>query len=141
MAEPPAALATGVGADVREVWVNREDPNYFAILESEEAVAAVRPDLARLRELHPYGVAVSAPGDSADFVSRYFAPGYGIPEDPVTGSIHCALGPHWARALGRSDLRAVQLSERRGHLGVRVKGDRVRLTGRAVHYLAGEILL
>lgn len=139
----PAALREGLGVDVEadRVLLTREDPNYFVLLEDERAVTALRPDLRALERLHPYGVAVSAPGRSADFVSRYFAPGYGIPEDPVTGSIHCVLGPYWAARLGRASLTARQLSSRGGALGVEVMGDRVDLRGSAVCYLEGEVLL
>lgn len=138
---PPDLLRKGLDVEPVEVWVTEADPNYLAIVESEQAVLSLEPDLRVLERLHPYGVAVSAPGESADFVSRYFAPGYGIPEDPVTGSIHCALGPHWARRLGRSTLSALQLSGRRGQLNVGVKGDRVHLAGGAALYLTGEAQL
>lgn len=141
VAAPPDALVHGLGFTPVEIRVTRGDPNYLVIVDDEDAVAGAAPDLRRLEELHPHGVAVSAPGRSADFVSRYFAPSYGIYEDPVTGSIHCALGPYWARRFGRSDLTAVQLSARRGRLGVVVAGERVQLAGRAVQYLTGEILL
>jgi PhzF family phenazine biosynthesis protein len=137
----PAALREGLGVDADQVLVTREDPNYFVLLEDEGAVAALHPDPRALERLHPFGVAVSAPGRSADFVSRYFAPSYGIPEDPVTGSIHCALGPCWAERLGRGSLTARQLSSRGGDLALEVRGDRVELRGKAVCYLEGEVLL
>lgn len=140
-ADVPEALAEGLGTRPSEIWVSPRDPNYLVILDDESAVASLRPNLPRFEALHPHGVAVSAPGTSADFVSRYFAPSYGIPEDPVTGSIHCALGPYWARRLGRPSLRAVQLSARGGALDVTLDGDRVRLVGHAVCYLVGEIHL
>lgn len=135
----PPSLVEGLGTEPEEVWVTEEDPNYVAILESEAAVAAIRPDLARLEEVHPRGVAVSARGEDVDFVSRYFAPGYGIPEDPVTGSIHCALGPYWSRRLDRAELDAAQLSAREGRIGVRCEDDRVHLTGSVACYLTGAI--
>lgn len=137
--DPPASLVEGLGVEPVEVWVTEEDPNYVAILDSEAAVAAVRPDLSRLKELHPRGVAVSARGDETDFVSRYFAPGYGIPEDPVTGSTHCALGPYWSHRLDRAELDAVQLSARGGRIGVGCEDNRVRLTGSVACYLTGAI--
>lgn len=137
----PGALLEGLGAEPVEVLIAHDDPNWFAILENEAVVASLRPDLVRLEELHPCGVAVSARGTSADFVSRYFCPGYGIPEDPVTGSIHCALGPWWAAQLGRTSLTARQLSARGGDLAVHMAGDRVLLEGGAACYLAGEIRL
>ncbi len=88
----------------------------------------------------PYeGVIATAPGEAVDFVSRYFAPKFGIPEDPVTGSAHCELAPYWAKRLGRERLTAHQVSARGGELDCEVKGDRVLLTGRAVTYLEGII--
>lgn len=136
--EIPSPLEEGLGRTVEELWRTPEDPNYLVILERESDVARLRPNLALLERFHPFGIAVSAPGDSTDFVSRYFAPGYGIPEDPVTGSIHCALGPYWSARLGDDRLEAVQLSERSGRLGIAVEDDRVRLSGRAACYLVGE---
>ncbi|MGD2068230.1 MAG: PhzF family phenazine biosynthesis protein [Gemmatimonadota bacterium] len=141
LGEPPIALGKGLPVEPTEVLVSRADPNYLVIVETADQVRSVRPDLQALESLHPYGVAISAPGGAVDFVSRYFAPGYGIPEDPVTGSIHCALGPYWAGRLGKGSLRARQLSARGGELGVRVEDDGVLLTGGAVRYLDGEIHL
>jgi predicted PhzF superfamily epimerase YddE/YHI9 len=94
-----------------------------------------------LEKLHPAGVAITAPGDDADFVSRYFAPSYGIPEDPVTGSTHCSLAPYWAQRLGKTNLHARQLSERGGELWCEVKGERVILKGNAGLTLQGELLI
>lgn len=108
VASPPVLLIEGLGAAApREVFRVSEDTNYFAIYGSEEAVRAIKPDLARLEQVHPYGVAVSAPGKNSDCVTRYFAPSYGIPEDPVTGSIHCALAPYWSNRAARKSLRAL----------------------------------
>src|SRR5437879_4555195 len=103
-----------------------------------ETVLNVRPNFALLRNLHPYVVAVTARGDDVDFVSRYFAPSYGIPEDPVTGSGHCILAPYWAKHLGKSKLHARQLSDRGGELWCEVAGDRVFLRGKAVLTLEGS---
>lgn len=135
----PRHLAAGLGAEPSGVWSTADDPNYVAIFGSEEDVRALEPDLSRLERLHPCGVAVSAPGESVDYVCRYFAPGYGIPEDPVTGSIQCSLGPYWAHRLDRSDLAAAQLSRRGGRLDIQVAGDRVRITGRVTCYMTGAI--
>jgi predicted PhzF superfamily epimerase YddE/YHI9 len=77
--------------------------NYFVVYPSEETIRRIVPDFARLGKLHPFGVAVTAPGKDADFVSRYFAPSYGIPEDPVTGSTHCSLAPYWGKRLGKTN--------------------------------------
>ena len=94
-----------------------------------------------LAQLHPYGVVVTAPGDEADFVSRYFAPSYGIPEDPVTGSIHCALAPYWSKQLHKSKLHARQVSKRGGELRCEDLPDRVLIAGQAVKYLEGTICI
>jgi predicted PhzF superfamily epimerase YddE/YHI9 len=85
------------------------------------------------------GAIITAPGRNADFVSRYFAPQYGIPEDPVTGSAHTMLTPYWSKKLGKKELTAIQLSPRKGHLKCTDLGDRVDITGKAVTYLTGEI--
>jgi predicted PhzF superfamily epimerase YddE/YHI9 len=101
----------------------------------------MRPDFRLLEKLHPAGVAVTAPGNDADFVSRYFAPSYGIPEDPVTGSTHCSLAPYWGRRLGKKQLHARQVSERGGELWCELKEDRVVLKGQAALTLRGEMLI
>ena len=136
---PPEALIQGLGKAPAEV-VQIED-NYFAVYENEEDVRSIRPDLRLLEKLHPAGVAITAPGEDADFVSRYFVPSYGIPEDPVTGSTHCSLAPHWARRLGRKSLHARQVSERGGELWCEVKDERVILKGNAMLTLSGELLI
>ncbi|MFW6084722.1 MAG: PhzF family phenazine biosynthesis protein [Gemmatimonadota bacterium] len=137
----PAALLDGLGTEPNEVRMTSDDWNYIAVYGDEEAVAALAPDFALLEKLHPHGVSVTAPAavGEVDFVSRYFVPSYGIPEDPVTGSIHCALAPYWADRLERDRLTAVQLSERRGRIDLAVAGGRVELRGSAVTYLTGEI--
>lgn len=101
----------------------------------------MRPNLPLLEQLHPYGVAVTAIGDEADFVSRYFAPSYGVPEDPVTGSIHCALVPYWSKRLGKSQLHARQVSRRGGDLFCEDLPDRVLISGQAVKYFEGDIYI
>ena len=115
------------------------DETYILVVGRPETVRNVRPNFALLESLHPYVVAVTARGDDADFVSRYFAPSYGIPEDPVTGSAHCILAPYWAKRLGKSNLQARQLSERGGELWCEVAGDRVFLRGKAVLTLEGSL--
>ena len=94
---------------------------------------------ARIASLAAFAVIVSAPGDAVDFVSRFFAPGAGIPEDPVTGSSHCTLAPYWAARLGKNQLTAKQLSARGGDLPCELHGDRVVIAGQVVEYLRGEI--
>jgi PhzF family phenazine biosynthesis protein len=138
-ADPPKALRAGLGKDPAEV-VQIED-NYFAVFESEDEVRSLRPDFRLLEQLHPAGVAVTAPGRDCDFVSRYFAPSYGIPEDPVTGSTHCSLAPYWAERLGKAKLHAQQISERGGELWCEVQRERVLLRGNAVLTLRGELLI
>jgi PhzF family phenazine biosynthesis protein len=139
-ADPPAELIEGLGSkDVPSSILQIED-NYFVVYASEDDVRRIRPDFALLEKLHPAGVAVTAPGKDADFVSRYFAPSYGIPEDPVTGSIHCSLTPYWAERLGKNNLHARQVSQRGGELWCELAGTRIAIKGNAVLILRGSIL-
>jgi PhzF family phenazine biosynthesis protein len=112
---------------------------YLAIYDSAADVAALTPDTAAMMDTDRDGVIVSAPGTDCDFVSRYFAPHAGIPEDPVTGSAHCTLVPYWAKRLGRTTLHARQISRRGGELFCELKGDRIVIAGRAALYLEGRI--
>ena len=137
--DAPDALLAGLGAPPREVYLTPPNPNYYAVYAAEAEIRALSPDFTLLSTLESLGVVVTAPGDEVDFVSRYFAPGLGIPEDPVTGSIHCALAPYWAARLGKNDLHARQVSARGGELYC-VSGEaRVLVSGSAVKYLEGEI--
>ena len=113
--------------------------DYFAVFDSEADVAALAPDMESLARLDCLGIIATARGDSADFVSRFFAPGAGVPEDPVTGSAHCSLIPFWAARLSKTELFARQISRRGGELWGRLLGDRVGIGGRAVVYSRGEI--
>lgn len=113
--------------------------DYLAVFDSEETVRAITPDLALLGQLDLRGVVISAPGTGVDFVSRFFAPKLGVPEDPVTGSAHCELAPYWAYRLGKSTLTARQVSRRGGSLSCEMKGDRVVLSGHAVTFMEAEI--
>lgn len=131
-------LEEALGVKPRELWLARD---LLAVLETEEEVRNLLPDMARLARLEVFAVCVTAPGSEADFVSRFFAPGQGIPEDPVTGSAHCSLAPYWAGRLGRNELKARQVSPRGGELHCRVNGDRVEIGGRAALFLRGEIFL
>lgn len=133
----PPALREALGRAPGEVLAAERD--YLAVFGSEDEVRALRPDMARLATLDRPGVIVTAAGDGVDFVSRFFAPRYGIPEDPVTGSAHCTLVPYWAARLGKDELDARQVSERGGELRCRLRGDRVTIAGRAVTYLVGAI--
>jgi len=108
-----------------------------AVFETEAQIRALEPDFRRMQEFQ--WVVVTAPGDEVDFVSRFFAPGAGIDEDPVTGSAHCILTPYWAERLGKTELRARQLSKRGGELRCALRGDRVTIAGAARTYLEGHI--
>lgn len=134
---PPAELSKALGIEPLEVWVN--EFNYLASLTDETAVRRLTPDMAALAGMDRPGVIVTAPGDEQyDFVSRYFAPAKGIPEDPVTGAAHCMLAPFWAGRLGKREFRAFQASPRGGEVICRLVDDRVELEGSCVFYLEGE---
>lgn len=137
----PAQLLGSLRCEPRGVFSTDEATNFYVVYDTERGVRSLRPDLALLEQLHPYGVAVTAIGDEVDFVSRYFAPSYGVPEDPVTGSIHCALVPYWAERLGKSQLHARQVSKRGGELFCENLPDRVLISGQAVKYLEGDICI
>ena len=134
----PPALADALGAIPIEV--SADAFNYMALLESARVVRELAPNIAALASMDRSGVVVTAPGDGTfDFVSRYFAPAKGIPEDPVTGGAHCALAPYWAKRLGKTEFRAYQASRRGGEIICRLLGDRVELEGSCVFYLEGEV--
>jgi PhzF family phenazine biosynthesis protein len=135
--QPPADFAKVLGA--APVWVGRNDMDLFAELSNEATVRFLKPDLSRLAGYPVRGVIVTAPAAEFDFVSRFFAPASGVPEDPVTGSAHCALGPYWASKLGRTTLNGFQASPRGGRVRVTVRGERVLLGGGAVTVLSGEL--
>jgi PhzF family phenazine biosynthesis protein len=112
----------------------------MAVFEHEEQILNMKPDFSKLAAIPDIsGIAVTAPGTDCDFVSRFFIPKFGIDEDPVTGSAHCTLIPYWADRLGKSKLFARQLSSRRGEIWCESLGDRVKMSGKAVEYLRGEI--
>ncbi len=134
--EPSANLLNGLGQRPVEVLAAED---YLAVFDSEACVRALKPDLALLGQLDLRGVIVTAPGMEVDFVSRFFAPKLGIPEDPVTGSAHCQLAPHWSGKLGKQVLTARQLSRRGGNLVCTVKSDRVVLAGQAITFMHAEI--
>ncbi len=134
----PEGLVEALGAEPRETLLSRD---LVAVFDSEEQVRALNPDMAKLAALDLFAVAATAPGTQADFVSRFFAPRVGVPEDPVTGSAHCSLVPYWAQKLGKSQLLAHQVSHRGGVLQCEDRGERVGLAGQAVLYLEGHIIL
>lgn len=131
-------LAQAVGKVPSKVWES-QGHMVFLRLESEEHVRSIEPDFHALEQLQYDEVIVTAPGDDCDFASRMFAPRIGIPEDPVTGAIHCSLIPYWAEQLGKDKMFARQVSKRGGELFCELAGDRVRIGGNAVTYLKGEI--
>ena len=134
----PPQLIEALG--VEPTWVGRNDHNHLVEVDTEQVVRSVRPDFSVLRRLGT-GVIITAPGDDPrfDFVSRYFAPAFGVDEDPVTGSAHCCLGPYWQDRLRKSELVAFQASRRGGVVKVTVEGDRTCLAGQAVTVLRGEL--
>lgn len=113
--------------------------DYLLIYNSQEEVEAITPNFHLLDQLDCRGVIVSAPGKNVDFISRFFAPQCGIPEDPVTGSAHTTLTPYWTNVLGKTKMTAKQLSQRGGDLICEFLGERVKISGRAMPYLVGEI--
>lgn len=135
--EAPPLLAESLGAQPSVVLKNRD---YIAVFERQEQVAGLTPDLGKVAKLEGVqGVCVTAPGDDCDFVSRYFAPSVGVPEDPVTGSTHTGLIPYWAKRLGKTKLHARQLSPRGGELFCEDRGDRVGIGGKALTYVEGIV--
>jgi PhzF family phenazine biosynthesis protein len=139
-APPPAGLVEALG--VTPVFTGRSVFDVFAVLERAEQVRRLRPDLAGIARIPARGLIVTAAADEpgVDFVSRFFAPAVGIPEDPVTGSAHCALAPYWAQRLGRNRLVGYQVSARGGTVRTALRGDRVLLSGQAVTVIQGEIV-
>ncbi len=136
----PEALTQALGATPEGVFLARD---IMAVFSSRAEIEALQPDFAALAGLDCLGIIVTAPDDpgGADFVSRFFAPGAGIPEDPVTGSAHCTLTPYWAARLGKNELHAHQVSARGGQLFCEMRGERILISGRCVDYLTGTLHL
>jgi PhzF family phenazine biosynthesis protein len=141
IAAAPAGLVEALGAE--PTFVGRNQLDYLVEIASERAVRSLKPDHSCLAALPVRGVIVTARAETAgvDFVSRFFAPGSGIPEDPVTGSAHCCLGPYWSEKLGKVELIGFQASARGGIVRVRVADQRVFLSGQAVTVFRGELLV
>ncbi len=134
----PPELAQALGSMPVEVFTSAT--NYMVLLESAKVVRELAPNIAALAQLDRTGVVVTAAGDGEyDFVSRYFAPAKGVPEDPVTGGAHCGLAPYWAQRLGKTEFHAYQASKRGGEIICRLLGNRVELEGSCVFYLEGEV--
>ncbi|MHC1721287.1 MAG: PhzF family phenazine biosynthesis protein [Clostridiaceae bacterium] len=134
--EAPDILVKALGKIPVEVYKSRD---YMAVYEREEDIREMAPDMELLKKLDALGIIVTAKGKEADFVSRFFAPGSGVNEDPVTGSAHCTLVPYWKKVLGKDEFIALQLSERTGKLYCTYLGDRVKMSGEAAAYLEGFI--
>ena len=135
----PAGLEEALGTEILYAGKNQYD--YLVEVPSDEQVRELRPNFNKLKELSVRGVMVTSPSSTEgfDFISRFFAPGAGIDEDPVTGSAHCCLGPYWKNRLGKNELVAYQASERGGVVHVRVNGERVFLSGQAVTVMEGVL--
>ncbi|MCH8874139.1 PhzF family phenazine biosynthesis protein [candidate division KSB1 bacterium] len=136
--ETPQQLVDGLGRRPAEVLKSRD---YFAVFQNEQEVLSIQPDFNILEQLDCLGIIITAAGQTSDFVSRFFAPRAGIPEDPVTGSAHCSLVPYWSEKLHKKDLHALQLSKRRGELFCQDLGERVSISGNAVTFATGTIYL
>jgi predicted PhzF superfamily epimerase YddE/YHI9 len=134
----PAALVEGLGALSVETLAAQ---HYLAVFEHADQVRALAPRMDRLAALDRAAVIVTAPGGPGDFVSRFFAPANGVPEDPVSGVAHCTLIPYWSRRLGKTKLHARQVSHRGGDLFCEDRGDRVIISGPAVLVFEGDLIL
>ena len=135
---PCAGLIEAFGVKPQAVLSARD---YLLVFDSEDEVRKLEPNMELLKGIDRFAVIVTAPGDECDFVSRFFAPAKGVPEDPVTGSAHCTLIPYWAQRLGKDKLLARQISKRGGELHCELRGDRVEMAGQAALFLRGEIVL
>jgi predicted PhzF superfamily epimerase YddE/YHI9 len=131
-------LIPGLGGRPETVLAARE---YLVVYGTEEEVRSLTPDMNALAKVDHFAVIATAPGKDVDFISRFFAPKQGIPEDPVTGSAHCTLIPYWSKRLGKKKLHAYQASPRGGELWCEDRGDRVTISGKAVQFLEGTICL
>jgi PhzF family phenazine biosynthesis protein len=137
--ETPAGLVEALGKAPLELWEARD---YMAVYGAADEVRALAPNMDLLAKVGHFAVIVTAPGHGdVDFVSRFFAPAGGIPEDPVTGSAHCTLTPYWSRRLGKTSLHALQVSARGGELWCEHREDRVTISGKAVRFLEGAMFL
>ncbi len=137
--ELPSFISESLGAVPVESYLGRSD--YMLIYKSEPDIRQMKPDFRKLAQTESRGVIVTAPGDTTDFVSRFFCPQIGIDEDPVTGSAHTTLTPYWSARLGKQSLKARQLSARGGYLECALHDDRTLISGYALLYLQGEIII
>lgn len=134
----PEGLNNILGATPSDVLESRD---LVVVFENEEVIRTIEPDFGAIAQLDYFAVIVTSAGETTDFVSRFFAPGAGIPEDPVTGSAHSTLVPYWSERLGKKNLHAFQLSKRGGELYCTNMGERVLVGGQAVTYLSGMIMI
>ena len=134
----PAELVAALGREPLELFSSAD---YMAVFDDEDAILSIQPEIELLKKLDLRGVIITAPGRTTDFVSRFFAPKFGINEDPVTGSAHCLLAPYWSERFGKRSLTGRQLSQRGGEVVCETGGDRVSLAGKAVTYLEGTITI
>ena len=134
---PPEGLIEAIGMEPLYCYQGKTD--FMLIYPEENDIKGLKPDFMKLEKVEARGIIVSAPGKEVDFVSRFFAPAVGVNEDPVTGSAHTSLIPYWSRNLVKTEMKARQLSERGGDLWVKMKGNRVEISGYAKTYLEGEI--
>ncbi|MBX3095886.1 MAG: PhzF family phenazine biosynthesis protein [Fimbriimonadaceae bacterium] len=136
--EPPIGLIDALGVEPK--WVGRNDMDFLVQVADEVTVRGAAPLISRLRDVECRGVIITAEATETDFISRFFAPRFGVDEDSVTGSAHCALAPFWSQRKGKSDMRGYQASARGGYVKVRVDGERCFLSGESVTVLRGELL-
>src|SRR6266853_3953461 len=134
----PSQLVEALGGSPQAVLAARD---YMVVYASEDQVRKLEPNMQLVSKLDKFAVIVTAPGRDVDFVSRFFAPAKGVPEDPVTGSAHCTLIPYWSKRLGKKKLHAYQVSRRGGELWCEDRGERVTMSGKAVRFLEGTIYL
>jgi len=130
-------LIAALGSTPIEAYKGRED--FMLVYGTQEQIERMRPDFRKLAEVEARGIIITAKGNDCDFVSRFFAPQFGIDEDPVTGSAHTSLTPYWSAKLGKTELTAMQLSKRKGHLRCKHLGERVEIAGESISYMKGEI--
>ncbi len=131
-------LIKGLGKEPKEAYESRD---LMVVYENEQEIRELNPNMEELKLVDAFGIIVTAKGESSDFVSRYFAPSCGVPEDPVTGSAHCTLIPYWSKILGKNKMIAHQLSKRGGVLQCEHVGDKVKISGKAKLFFKGEIYL
>jgi len=129
------------GFNLKPVEAYKGKTDYMLVFENESQVKELIPEIDLIEKITARGIIITAPGDTADFVSRFFAPQSGIDEDPVTGSAHTTLTPFWAKKLGKNELSAIQLSGRKGYLNCKYLNERVEISGQARLYLKGEIFI